>query len=100
MSSAKHKVDNISVEDRKTIMVEVKRLQKQIQQLKAKHQQQREKVLQHQRHELALMQTNRMLVDMVKVYADREAVLMANWKTMQQTFGTTSEPDVVDLDDD
>ena len=100
MSSTKHKVDSTPVEDRKVLVNEVKRLQKQIQQLKARNQQQREKVTQHQRHELALMQTNRMLVDMVKVYADREAVLMANWKTLQQTFSAASEPDVVDLDDD
>ena len=98
MSNTKLKSDAVPSDERKVLTTEIKRLQKQLQQLKAKNQQQRDKVLQHQSHELALMQTNRMLVDMVKTYADREAVLMANWKTMLQTFNNPSEPDVVDLD--
>ena len=98
MSNFKPKVDSATSEDRKALVFEVRRLQKQVQQLKARNQQQKEKVVQHQRHELALMQTNRMLVEMVKSYADREAVIMANWKTLQQSFGHASDPEVVDLD--
>ena len=100
MLEGKTKTDSSTNEDRKVLTAEIKRLQKHVQLLRTKNQCQREKVLQHQQHELALMQTNRMLIDMVNAYADREAVIMANWKTLQQTFGSTTEPDVVDLDDE
>ena len=97
-TNGKPRIDDAGVSERKALMNEIKQLQKRLQGQKAKCQQQKNQLTQHRTHELALMQTNRMLADMVKSYADREAVLMANWRTFHQAFAPPPEPDVVDLD--
>ena len=73
-------------EERKRLLTEVRNLQGQLATIRTKFGQAKEKLATSQAHTLTLMQTNRMLVDVVKSYADREATILANWKTLQQTF--------------
>ena len=63
-------------------MAEIRNLQGQLATVRIKFGQTKEKLAASQAHTLTLMQTNRMLVDIAKSYADREATVLANWKTL------------------
>lgn len=87
--TAKDSKEIKQVEDRKVLIQEVRKLQTQVTELNNLTIKQKKKLAISKDRELALMQTNRTLVDMVKSYADREALVLTSWRTMQQTFRDT-----------
>jgi len=80
---------NTPAVERKTLIKEIKILQAQVLEANNKVLRTQKKLAIARNRELALMQTNRTLVDMVKSYADREAVVLSSWKTMHETFQET-----------
>ena len=87
--STKESKESGWAEERKRLMTEVRNLQSQLATVRTKFGQTKEKLAAAQAHTLTLMQTNRMLVDVAKSYAEREATILANWKTLQQAFPTS-----------
>ena len=81
------------LDDKKLLTQEIKKIQTQLQEATKKISRQQRKLEISKNRELALMQTNRALADIVKSYADREAVVLASWRTLQSTFRETIELD-------
>lgn len=100
MSAGRSNIEQTVKEDRKALVAEAKRQRQQVKELQAKLLQYKQRNAKHRTHVLALLQANRMLADLVKAYADREAVMMATVRTFHQAFEPGPDSDVVDLDAD
>lgn len=99
VSTEKRSIESSSKEDRKALAGETKKLQHQIKELQTRLTLYRQRNAKHREHVLALMQANRMMAEIVKSYADREATLLATLRTVHQAFEPTTEIETVDLDE-
>lgn len=81
------------------LVVEMKKLQQQVKTLQAKMSQSKKRNAEHRTHVLTLLQANRMMADIIKSYADREAAMMATLRTLHQAFEPAAEIETVDLDE-
>lgn len=87
-------------EERKVLVVEAKRLHQQVKTLQTKVAQGKQRNSEYRTHVLALLQANRMMADIIKAYADREAAMMATLRTLHQAFEPAPNPVSIDLDDE
>ena len=90
---SQNKPKSTSHEDNKSQQQEMRLLQEQVREANSRIVRLQRKLAIAKNRELALMQANRMLIDVTKSYADREAVVLAGWKTMHETFQATVELD-------
>ena len=85
----KEKLERKEKDEHRMLLGEIEKLQTHVLEANNKNLRVQKKLAIAKNRELALMQTNRTLIDLVKSYADREAVVLAGWKTMHETFKET-----------